>query len=76
MGCSSERHFFRSKGAVVESERLHGGGGPGLGLETLVGLSEVGCSQSWWHVGKHCCLVPPPESQISLIWCALGYWEF
>ena len=52
MGCSSERHFFRSKGTVVESGRLHGGGGPGLGLETLVGLSEVGGSQSCGTLGN------------------------
>ena len=40
MGRSSEHHFFRFRGTVVEAERCHGGGGPGLDLYTLLGLSE------------------------------------
>ena len=40
MGSSTEHHFFRFRGTVVEAERCHGGGGPGLDLYTLLGLSE------------------------------------
>ena len=32
MGRSREHHFFRFRGTVVEAERGHGEGGPGLDL--------------------------------------------